>query len=205
VPLAEKRAVAEPEPEKIAPPPPDANPVTASVTEQSREQPLQRDDDVASIPLPAAKPADSAPRPEPPVQATRVPEQPRRPDARPRGRKSKPKNAVDSTPSVASSGVGRGRSDAESNYRGLVAAHLARHKQFPADAQRTGEQGSAVVRFTLDGSGRVKSAQLVRKSSVASLDREAVAMVHRASPFPAPPDGRPVTFSVPVSFRLAQR
>jgi len=43
---------------------------------------------------------------------------------------------------------------------------------------------------------------LVRGSGVASLDQEATAMVQRASPFPAPPDGRGVNFTVPVSFRL---
>jgi protein TonB len=107
-----------------------------------------------------------------------------------------------SAPSVASSGVGRGRSDADTNYRGLVAAHLARFKQFPAEARSSGEQGTVNVTFTLDGNGQVRSVRLVRGSGVASLDQESVAMVHRASPFPAPPSGQPVSFTVPIGFHL---
>ena len=107
-----------------------------------------------------------------------------------------------SLPSAAASGVGRGRSDADSNYRGLVAAHLARYKQFPADARGRGEQGSALVMFSLDGGGAVSSVKLMRGSGIASIDAETQAMVRRASPFPAPPSGRPMTFTVPVRFHL---
>jgi len=105
-------------------------------------------------------------------------------------------------PATPANGVGRGRSDADSNYRGLVAAHLARYKRFPTDARSRGDQGVASVAFSLDTGGRVSSVALVRGSGVASLDQEVQAMVHRASPFPAPPSGRPMSFTVPVSFRL---
>jgi periplasmic protein TonB len=105
-------------------------------------------------------------------------------------------------PATSANGVGRGRSDPDSNYRGLVAAHLARYKRFPADARSRGDQGVASVSFSLDAGGRVTSVALVRGSGVASLDQEVQAMVHRASPFPAPPSGRAMSFTVPVSFRL---
>jgi periplasmic protein TonB len=103
---------------------------------------------------------------------------------------------------AAAGGVGRGRSDANTNYRGLVAAHLARHKRFPDAARSRGSQGSAVVTFALDGGGRVTSVRVARGSGVTSLDQEAAAMVRRASPFPAPPSRRGMSFTVPVSFRL---
>jgi periplasmic protein TonB len=103
---------------------------------------------------------------------------------------------------VAASGVGPGRSQLDTNYRGLVAAHLARHKQFPAAARSRGEQGSVTVSFVLDGGGRVTRVTLARGSGVASIDQEATAMVRRASPFPAPPNGRGMSFTVPVSFRI---
>jgi protein TonB len=128
------------------------------------------------------------------------------PAAKPEPRKKRPTPApVNAAPSQSSSGIGRGRSDTDTNYRGLVAAHLQRYKQFPPDARRLGNQGSAMVSFRLDGSGRVVSVKLVRAIGVESLDREVVAMVHRASPFPAPPDGRPAGFSVPLDFRIANR
>jgi TonB family protein len=103
---------------------------------------------------------------------------------------------------VAPGGAGPGSSASESNYRGTAAAHLARFKQFPADARSRGEQGTSVVSFSLDGSGRVTRVTLVRGTGIASLDRESEAMVRRASPFPPPPGGRPMTISAPVNFRL---
>jgi protein TonB len=99
-------------------------------------------------------------------------------------------------------GVGIGRSPADPNYNGLVAAHLARYKQFPPEARAAHLQGSATVRFGLDGHGSVAFVRLVRGTGIASIDQEAQAMVRRASPFPPPPGGRPMTFTVPVSFHF---
>ncbi len=104
--------------------------------------------------------------------------------------------------SLASSGVGVGRSDVDTNYRGLVAAHLARYKQYPSDARARGEQGSATVTFGLDGNGVVTSVQLAHGSGTESLDQESLAMVRRASPFPAPPTGHAELFTVPVGFTI---
>lgn len=122
--------------------------------------------------------------------------------AREDGKDKRDRSAAPAAPSVASSGIGRGRSDIDTNYRGIVAAHLARHKQFPADARSRGDQGSVTVSFSLSGSGSVSSVRLVRGSGVASIDQEATSMVRRASPFPPPPSGRGQSFTVPVSFHL---
>jgi protein TonB len=116
-------------------------------------------------------------------------------------------NARDSRPpssaaASASNSVGRGRSDTDTNYRGIIAAHLARYKQFPADARGRGDEGDPAVTFTVDGGGRVTSVRLARGAGIASLDQEVQAMVRRASPFPAPPAGHAMTFTVPVSFQL---
>lgn len=107
-----------------------------------------------------------------------------------------------STPSTAANGVGIGRSDASSNYPGLVSAHLRRYQQYPSDARSRGDQGTATISFNLDGGGRVTSSRLARGSGIASIDSEVQAMVRRAAPFPAPPGGAPRSFTVPVSFRL---
>jgi protein TonB len=104
-------------------------------------------------------------------------------------------NAKASKASVAASGIGRGRSAATTNYRGLVSAHLARYKR-----HTHGSSGTATVAFQLNGGGKVTSSRLVRGSGVASIDQEALAMVRRASPFPAPPDGRAISFTVPLRF-----
>jgi protein TonB len=112
------------------------------------------------------------------------------------------KQAKASTPSTAANSVGIGRSDASSNYSGVVSAHLRRYLQYPSDARSRGEQGTPTVSFNLDGGGRVTSSRLARGSGSASIDAEVQAMVRRASPFPAPPPGAPRDFTVPVSFRL---
>src|SRR5947209_19832365 len=111
-------------------------------------------------------------------------------------------NSAQSTASAPASSIGRGRMTAgDTNYQGLVAARLARFKRFPADARRRREQGSALVSFTIDGTGRVTSVRLVRGTGFVALDHEVQAMVRRASPFPPPPRGADMNFSAPVSFQ----
>jgi TonB family protein len=120
-------------------------------------------------------------------------------------KQKKPKQAsasVASVNSAASGGIGQGRSTLDRNFAGMVAAHLARHKQYPAEARSRGITGTATITFALDGTGQVASVELVRSSGVPSLDTEAQAMVRRASPFPAPPTGQGVSFTVPVNFNL---
>ena len=61
----------------------------------------------------------------------------------------------------------------------------------------------AYVRFTMDRQGRVLSAALERSSGHAALDREALALLERAQPLPAPPaetPGERITLTVPVEF-----
>jgi protein TonB len=105
-------------------------------------------------------------------------------------------------PSSQGSNGAIGRAGSSINYSGQVSAHLQRYKQYPADARSRGDTGRATVSFSLDGGGRVTSVRLARSSGVSSLDQEVQVMVRRASPFPAPPDGRAQSFSVPIGFGL---
>jgi periplasmic protein TonB len=137
-------------------------------------------------------------RPQEPIRE----EASREPAPQPKRDAAPPKPKTSSAPSVASRGVGRGRSESDANYNARVAAHLARFKRFPPEARARGHHGSALVSFQLDGDGRVSSVRVVRASGVAALDEGVVAMVRRASPFPPPPNGRPKSFTAPVSFKL---
>jgi periplasmic protein TonB len=59
------------------------------------------------------------------------------------------------------------------------------------------------VAFTIDRSGRVLSARLIRSSGSAVLDQEAVSLARRASPVPPPPPnigGGTIVVTVPVRF-----
>ncbi len=87
---------------------------------------------------------------------------------------------------------------AMSNYRGRVQSHLARYKRKVGSSK-----GRVVVSFSLSRSGGVRGVRVVRSSGNGSIDRAAVSMVKRASPFPRMPAGGPASmrFSVPISYR----
>jgi protein TonB len=139
------------------------------------------------------------PKPTPPVPQAKPKPRPHRVAVR-----GKPNNSrTTERAATASSGIGRGRSFNNANYKGLVMAHLQRYKGIANRAVTEQSQGhGAVVAFSLDGGGRVRSVSLARSSGAAALDRAIVAMVHSASPFPAPPSGQGMNFSMPVSFAM---
>jgi TonB family protein len=79
---------------------------------------------------------------------------------------------------------------------------LTRFKRYPESARSRGAEGTPTVAFSLDGGGRVTGAGLSRSSGERDMDAEAVAMVRRAAPFPAPPPGAPRSFSASIGFRM---
>lgn len=170
------------------------------------EEPLKPQIKAEAPPEPQPEPelaVDPEPRKEPVVEAVKeTPKPVAKKPVRETGKANKQRIAARSAPSVAANSVGRGRSDADQNYRGAVLAHLSRHKQFPAAARSRGEGGVASVTFTVSGSGAVTSVRLARSSGSSILDREVQAMVRRASPFPPPPSGHAISFTAPINFNL---
>lgn len=82
------------------------------------------------------------------------------------------------------------------DYRRRLLAHILAYRR-PVDAlagQRV--DGAATVRFTLERSGNVLSAEVVSSSGMAALDDEAVATIWRARPMPPIPLGLPDTLSI---------
>ena len=91
-------------------------------------------------------------------------------------------------------------------YGGLLGRAIAKHKSYPKIAQMRGYQGDVLLDLRLDGSGNVLSAKVKEGSGYESLDKQALEMVRKASPFPAPPESlrnRTFNITVPVSFKLA--
>ncbi len=91
-------------------------------------------------------------------------------------------------------------------YGNLLGRAIAKHKSYPRIAQMRGHQGDVLLDIKLDGSGNVLSAQVKEGSGYDSLDKQALEMVRKASPFPAPPEAlrsRSFNITVPVSFKLA--
>jgi len=83
--------------------------------------------------------------------------------------------------------------------------HLGKHKRYPSEARARRVQGVVTVSFTIDREGRVTNTRIVKGSGSALLDNEALEMLSRASPLPAPPDDTDVSarnLSLPVQFNI---
>jgi len=98
-------------------------------------------------------------------------------------------------------------SNAAQSWENGLLARLERVKRYPGAAQAQSQEDLVYVRITIDRSGKLTDAQVVRSRGYALLDREVVAMAHRASPFPAPPaeEHDPVVVVVPVEFFIGSQ
>jgi protein TonB len=86
-------------------------------------------------------------------------------------------------------------------YNALVFGHLQRFKRYPAAAH--GASGTTVVRFELNRAGEVIASEVSKSSGNAALDREALELLRRASPFPPFPAEKPGAedaYLAPVAF-----
>jgi periplasmic protein TonB len=84
-------------------------------------------------------------------------------------------------------------------------AWLQKHKEYPRAARFRHQEGTAMLYFEMDRSGRVMLSRLHRSSGHALLDREVLALIARAAPLPPPPDdipGERVQFVVPIQFDI---
>ena len=122
---------------------------------------------------------------------------------------SAPQAIPDQTAAVAAAPV-QGQpvpntSNAIPTWKTQIVALLERNKRYPEASQSKREQGVAQVFFSLDRRGRVIESRVVRSSGASALDDEALALLRRAQPFPAPPSELPgdhVDLTVPIRFNL---
>lgn len=94
---------------------------------------------------------------------------------------------------------------ARGKYGSTLWGAIAKYKQYPRIAQMKGWQGEAIVELLLDGNGKLKSKKILQSSGYESLDKQALEMVEKAAPFPAPPEalrGSNFSIKVPVPFKL---
>ena len=82
---------------------------------------------------------------------------------------------------------------------------LDRHKTYPRQAKRRGEEGTVVLAFTLNRYGMVLEHAIVRSSGHRMLDNTVEHLIRRAQPLPAIPPEMNVELLqviVPIEFRL---
>lgn len=158
----------------------------------------------ALAPVPPRRPRDLADAPVP-VRVAR--ERPRRDasiDSAASGAQAQ------EAPRAAAARAGRARATADLTpadltpaWRARLAAHLERHRRYPASARASGVEGVVHLHFTIDPSGSVVAHGVARSSGSPALDEAAIEMIRRASPLPPPPGAvAAVTVTAPVSFRL---
>ena len=185
----EPEPIAVPEPEIKIPELPSLPEVAATLS----PPPLQKEE-----PPPPPREVKRKPPPKPKIVERKKPINPEKPRVE---RSSAPAAQAQVSDRLAAPAAGASPTSpaAAANWRGSLIAHLNRYKRFPSGAS----PGVVQVAFSIDRVGRVVSARLVRSSGDAALDEEAVAMIRRASPVPAPPDGLgggAISLSVPIRF-----
>lgn len=93
-------------------------------------------------------------------------------------------------------------SNEKATWEARLLSHLEKYRRYPAAARIRREEGIAYVTFRMNRAGAVLSAEIVRSSGSAMLDRAALDTLKRAQPLPAIPDDKPdpLELSVPVEF-----
>ena len=192
-PEPEPKPVEEPEPEPeqkpVEEPEPEPEPLPPPETEIKPPELPKKENAEAVLPPP--------PKPKPkPKQVRRQKQQ----KAAPRTTAPPSARAQVSDRAAAPSQGASASSVSPASWRGALMAHLNRHKRFPPG----GSHGTATVAFTISRSGAVTSARLIRSTGDSALDSEAVNLVRRASPVPAPPanigGGGSISLTVPIRF-----
>lgn len=90
-------------------------------------------------------------------------------------------------------------------YISDVLRHTMRNMRYPRRAQERGQEGSIRLAVTVGRNGDLQGVQVLEESRHSLLNKEAVASVERASPFPKVPDGitgETFAFGIPVTFVL---
>ncbi len=103
---------------------------------------------------------------------------------------------------------GGGNPDARPSYYSQLAAHLARHKQYPSSARRKGEEGVVTLSFTLARDGRVLDYRIATSSGSPRLDEAVVEMLNKAAPLPPFPEEitqQQLSIRLPIAFALKER
>jgi protein TonB len=102
-------------------------------------------------------------------------------------------------------GASRKPNQAQLTWQKALHLHLSKHKRYPGEARSRRIQGVVTVSFAIDQTGRVANARILKGSGSPLLDAEALEMLTRASPLPAPPEDTAtasLNLSLPIQFNI---
>jgi periplasmic protein TonB len=185
-----------------AAPPPEPPAIKREVTPPP-QQPVEQTETAALPPAPPAEqPVAALPPPKPAKQPRE--EKHRQSAARQASAPSSAAHRANRAAAPAPGASARHRA-ALSNWQSRVFAQIARYKRYPAEAQARGEHGVAQLAFSVDRSGGVHRARILRSSGSTALDRATLALIARAQPLPPPPPeirGAQIAIVVPIRYNI---
>jgi protein TonB len=91
------------------------------------------------------------------------------------------------------------------DWRSAFMAWLRQHGYYPRQAAEAGEDGTAIVRFSVDRSGRVSALQLIGRSGSIWLDAGAQALLRGRSVPPFPPGTREDSAEIDLTINYVLR
>ncbi len=177
---------------------------------ESPEPPAPLAESTAPVPPPVAEP-EPLKAPPPPVPRTPVTHPTPTPRARPVAPSHKaaapPSNEPhpsDDTPRQPPTRPAEPEAAVDTEWQSSLAAWLAAHRSYPQEARRQGTQGSVVLRFTADRSGRVLDVMLVSGSGSPILDAAAESVLRNAilPPFTSRMERDTITVTVRLRYTL---
>lgn len=111
---------------------------------------------------------------------------------------------VGDKPAAPHQGSSRRPNQAQLTWQKALHLHLNKHKRYPGEARNRRVQGVVTVAFSIEPSGAVTNKRILKGSGSSLLDAEALEMLTRASPLPAPPEPRTgaMNLSLPIQFNI---
>ena len=97
------------------------------------------------------------------------------------------------------------QAQASTIWQSNLLSHIQRHKRYPYQARRRGQEAVIYVRVTITRNGQVIKHQLEKASRYKALNREVLTLITRAQPLPPPPKdllGETFEILLPVVFSL---
>jgi protein TonB len=94
---------------------------------------------------------------------------------------------------------------AKQSYFSMLAATLAKHKQYPIASRRRGEEGIVKLFFVVNRNGKVLDYRISESSGSRRLDEAVLKMLKKAEPLPAFPADMlqpELEINVPIAFQL---